>query len=319
MSGPILVTGAAGCIGAWAVKQLRDAGDDVVAFDVSPERRRLALLCDDPAEAAAVEWETGDIADFARVAEVFARHRPRAVIHLAALQVPFCKADPVQGARVNGVGSVNVFEAARQNDCRRIAYASSVAAIAMAADEHTETPWLETLYGASKVYNEQNARVYWQDWQVPSVGIRPSVVYGPARDQGMSSKPTVAMLAAVLGARFTVPFTGPVGFVYAAEAAAAFIQAVAAEQSGAHVFALNGVVKTVEEVVAMIRARRPDAEVDYAGAPLPFPAEELSDAPLRAHIGDYARPEFEDGLDQTLALFAKRVEEGRLSAADIGE
>jgi len=318
MPNPVLVTGAGGCIGAWAVKLLQDAGDDVVAFDLSPERRRLELLCDDPAEAQAVAWETGDIADYARVAQVFARHRPRAVIHLAALQVPFCKADPVQGARVNAVGGVNVFEAARRHDCGRIAYASSVAATAMASDAHAESPWLETLYGATKVYNEQNARVYWQDWRVPSVGIRPSVIYGPARDQGMSSKPTVAMLAAVLGAEFTVPFTGPVGFVYASEAAAAFIQAVAAEQTGAHVFALNGAVKTVEEVVDMIRARRPQARVSYAGEALPFPAAELSDDALRAHIGEYARPAFEDGLDQTLDLFTRRVEQGRLSAADLG-
>jgi len=318
MTGPVLVTGAAGCIGAWTVKLLRDAGEAVVAFDLSADRRRLELLCDDPAEAATVEWEVGDIADFARVAEVFARHRPRAVIHLAALQVPFCKADPVQGARVNGVGGVNVFEAARQHDCKRIAYASSVAATAMAADASSKTPWLETLYGASKVYNEQNARVYWQDWQVPSVGIRPSVVYGPARDQGMSSTPTVAMLAAVLGAPFVIPFTGPVGFVHASEAAAAFIQAVSGEQSGAHVFALNGTVKTVEEVVEMIRARRAGAQVSCEGAALPFPAAELSDAPLRAHIGDYARPAFEDGLEQTLDLFARRVEEGRLGPADLG-
>lgn len=325
MAAPVLVTGAGGCIGAWTVKLLQDAGDGVVAFDLSADRRRLELLCDDPAEAQAVAWETGDIADFDRVAQVFASHRPRAVIHLAALQVPFCRADPVQGARVNGLGAVNVFEAARQNDCARIAYASSVAATAMRGDGGGgdgdgagRAPWLETLYGASKVYNEQNARVYWQDWQAPSVGIRPSVVYGPARDQGMSSTPTVAMLAAVLGAPFVIPFTGPVGFVYAAEAAAAFIQAVAVEQTGAHVFALNGAVKTVEEVVALIAARIPEAQVTCEGVALPFPAAELSDAPLRAHIGDYARPAFEDGLDQTLALFARRVDEGRLSAADLG-
>jgi len=316
--GPVLVTGAGGCIGAWTVKQLQESGAGVVAFDLSAERRRLALLCDDPAQAEAVHWEVGDIADFDRVHEVFTRHRPRAVIHLAALQVPFCKADPVLGARVNGVGSVNVFEAARRCGTGRIAYASSVAATAM--DDSGESPWLETLYGASKVYNEQNARVYWQDWRVPSIGIRPSVVYGPARDQGMSSTPTVAMLAAVLRRPFVIPFTGPVGFVHAAEAAAAFIQAVSMEQSGARVFALNGAVKTVEEVVEMIGARYPQArsELRCEGAPLPFPAADLSDQPLREHIGDYHRPSFEDGLEQTLALFARRVEQGRLGPSDLG-
>lgn len=311
-AGTVLVTGAGGCIGAWAVKQLHDAGAEVVAFDLSDERRRLALLSDAPAEAEAVKWEIGDVSDFDRVLEVFTRHQPAAVIHLAALQVPFCKADPVLGTRVNALGCINIFEAARRCEVKRIAYASSVAASAMG-----DNPWLETIYGASKVYNEQTARVYWQDWRVASVGIRPSVVYGPARDQGMSSTPTVAMLAAVLGERFVIPFTGAVGFVYAAEAAAAFIQAVSTEHDGATVFDLNGTMKTVEEVVEMLRARHPKADIRCEGAPLPFPAD-MSDEPLRAHIGDYPRPAFADGLDETLALFARRVKEGRLGVADIG-
>ena len=314
MPAPVLVTGAGGCIGAWTVARLCESGAEVVAFDLSAERRRLALLNDDPAQADAVCWETGDVSDFERVREVFTRHRPRAVIHLAALQVPFCKADPVLGTRVNALGGVNIFEAARQCGAGQtppIAYASSVAATAMG-----DNPWLETLYGASKIHNEQTARVYWQDWQVPSIGIRPSVVYGPARDRGMSAAPTVAMLAGVLRQPFVIPFTGAVGFVYAAEAAAAFIQAVSTEQRGAHVFNLNGVMKTVEEVVEMIRARHPQAALRCEGAPLPFPAD-MSDDPLRAHIGDYARFSFEDGLGETLALFARRVDEGRMGLADI--
>lgn len=308
---PIVVTGAGGCIGAWTVKQLRDAGAEVVAVDLSSERRRLALLCDDPAEAEAVVWETADITDADGVDGIFTRHRPAAVIHLAALQVPFCKADPALGARVNVVGGINIFEAARRHGVQRIAYASSVAATAMG-----DNPWLSTLYGAYKVCNEQTARVYWQDWQVPSIGIRPSVVYGPARDQGMSAAPSVAMLAAVLQQSYTVPFTGAVGFVHAAEAAAAFIGAVSMAQSGAHVFTLNGAMQTVEEVVGMIRAHRPGATVDCTGAPLPFPAD-LSDEPLREHIGSYARPAFADGLAQTIALFERRVAEGRIGTTDL--
>ena len=48
----------------------------------------------------------------------------------------------------------------------------------------TDSDALSTLYGAHKVCGEQMAAVYWQDWGVPSIGIRPAIIYGPGRDQG---------------------------------------------------------------------------------------------------------------------------------------
>ena len=114
-----------------------------------------------------------------------------AVIHPAALQVPFCKADPVGSTQINVMGSINILEVARQQSISRLSYASSIAAPAMTSDDA-----LSTLYGAHKVCGEQMAAVYWQDWGVPSIGIRPGIIYGPGRDQGMSAAPTIAMLAA---------------------------------------------------------------------------------------------------------------------------
>ena len=126
-------------------------------------------------------WETGDIADSERVMSVVRDHDVRAIIHLAALQVPFCKADPINGAKVNVVGTVNMFEAARaRNNLKRVAFASSIAAHSFFPDQS----WLPTLYGAYKYCDEMIAQVYCQDWGVPSVGLRPGVVYGIGRDQG---------------------------------------------------------------------------------------------------------------------------------------
>ncbi len=304
---PVLITGAGGCIGAWVLRRLRDCGREAVAFDLSADRRRFALLCDSPAEADSVIWETGDIADFARVHEIFLQYRPAAVIHLAALQVPFCAADPMLGARVNVAGSVNIFEAARQSGVTKIAYASSVAAAAMGA----ESPWKQTLYGAYKICNEETARVYWRDYGVASIGVRPSVVYGPARDQGMSAAPTLAMMAAALGRPYTIPFCGAAGFVHAGEAAAAFIRAADAAGEDAKVFNLNGVEKTVAETAALILSHCPRADINITGAPLPFPSD-ADDAPLRAHIGEYWRPDFEEGVRTALDFFARRAAEGRI-------
>ena len=92
---------------------------------------------------------------------------------------PSAARDPVAGARVNVVGTVAVFEAARRHRVRRLAYASSIAAHGAPA----ESPYAPTLYGAYKACDEAIARTYWQDWAVPSIGLRPGIVYGVGRDQ----------------------------------------------------------------------------------------------------------------------------------------
>ncbi|MEZ4662300.1 MAG: hypothetical protein R2911_32520 [Caldilineaceae bacterium] len=80
-----------------------------------------------------------------------------------------------------------------------------------------------TLYGVYKVANEGTAQIYWQDWQVGSVGLRPYIVYGVARDQGMTSDIAKAVLATAAGRPFHIRFDGPVGLQHANDVAQMFI------------------------------------------------------------------------------------------------
>jgi nucleoside-diphosphate-sugar epimerase len=222
--------------------------------------------------------------------------------------VPFCKADPVAGARANVVGTVTVFEAARGRGLKRLAYASSIAAHSF----FPGAPWLATLYGAYKLCDEMIARTYAGDWDVPSIGIRPGVVYGVGRDQGLTSKTTVAILAAAAERPYTVPFSGPVSALHAGEVASAFIKAVSAERDGAHVFDLNGRATTVAEWLEIVRALAPHARLDVDGEPLPFPAD-LSDEPIRQYLGDYGPVSLEDGIEETYDAFRRLLAAGALS------
>lgn len=307
--GPVLVTGAGGCIGAWVCAILTAADVPVIAFDLKDDRRRPALIMGED-KSAALTWETGDISDAARVSEVVATHKPRAIIHLAGLQIPFCKANPSAGASVNVLGTINVLEAARAHDIKRTTYASSVASLAMPTGE---TPWLATLYGVYKQANEQTAKVYWQDWQVPSVGIRPNVVYGVARDQGNSSKFTLGVQAAVLGTPYEVTFDGPTSFLYAGEAASAFIGAVSNDGASADVFDLNGPTEVVADAVALLNTKAPGAQITTSGSAFPFPPD-LNDGPLRAHVGDYPSVSVDQGISLTLKAFETLKSQGRLPA-----
>ena len=124
----VLVTGAAGCIGAWTIKLLTEIGAVPVVFDLTDNRQRLELIMDD---SQSVTWELGDITDFDRLQAVADKYNVEAIIHLAALQVPFCKADPVGSTKINVIGSTHILELARQRGITRLSYASSIAAQAM--------------------------------------------------------------------------------------------------------------------------------------------------------------------------------------------
>ncbi len=309
--GAVLVTGAGGCIGAWVLSLLERAGVPVVAFDLSDDKRRPKLLMADAA-VNALTWETGDIADSERVMKIVSDHDIRAIIHLAALQVPFCKADPVGGAKVNVVGTVNVFEAARARGLKRVAFASSIAAHSFFPDQN----WLPTLYGAYKYCDEMIAKVYCQDWGVGSVGIRPGVVYGIGRDQGMTSKTTTAILAAAAGKPYTIPFSGAVSGLHAGEVASAFIKAVSVDRDEAVMFDHNGVPSTVEDWAEMIRKIAPGAKLSIEGDALPFPAE-LSDDPIRDYLGDFGHLSLGEGIQATFDTFQTMLRNDVISADTI--
>ena len=163
------------------------------------------------------------------------------------------------------------------------------------------SPWRPTLYGAYKLANEQTAAVYWQDWQVPSICLRPNVVYGVARDQGVSAGFTHALQAAASGEVYAIPFTGPISWLYAGEAAAAFIAAVSKDGDAARVFDLNGHAGTVEEGLAILRTLAPDAKITATGTPFPFPAD-MDDTPVRTHLTYPAMP-IADGIAATYRSF----------------
>ena len=107
-----LVTGAYGAIGVWTIRSLLDREHEVVSFDVGEQAPRLALALA-PEEAERITRVRGDIADLNAVEQALDEHGITHVIHLAALQVPFVRADPPLGARVDVLGTVNVFEAVR--------------------------------------------------------------------------------------------------------------------------------------------------------------------------------------------------------------
>jgi UDP-glucuronate 4-epimerase len=321
-----LVTGALGCIGAWTIRTLIREGAPVVAFDLGRDVRRLRSIMS-PDELARVELVAGDITELASLDEALATNAVTNVIHLAALQVPFCKADPPLGARVNVLGTVNVFEAVKRQ-ARPMAPVVYTSSIGMFGAEDTdpgtgrlsETASAHPLnhYGVYKLANEGNARVYWLDDQIPSVGLRPLTVYGVGRDQGMTSGPTKAIAAAVLGMPYRVPFGGATLFQYAEDVARALIAASRSSLPGAHVFNLDGSSADGPALVDAIAAVVPEARelISFEPVSLPFPAE-IDHGGLEA-LGPLRVTPFADGVRASIEIYRQLAGEGRLAAAEHG-
>jgi nucleoside-diphosphate-sugar epimerase len=310
-----LVTGAGGCIGAWTVARLAAEGVPVVALDLSddPRRLRLVLEGDPPAEVVRAQADVGDLEALERVLD---EHEVTHVIHLAALQIPLAKADPPLGARVNVVGTINVLEAVARRADRMapVVYASSVAAFAPGArDAEGGTP--STLYGVLKRANEGSAAVFHADRGLASVGLRPHTVFGVGRDQGLTSAPTAAMLAAARGEGHEIGFGGTLVLQYAPDVAAAFVQAARAGATGAQVHNLPGSVVDVAGIVAAIERAVPEVagRVAHGTEPLPFPAD-IDTTGLAPAIGDVPVTPLDDAVADTVARFRRLLDGGLLPA-----
>lgn len=320
-----LVTGALGCVGAWTVRELLREGTPVVGFDLSDNPRRLAQIVE-PDVLDLATLVSGDITDFDAIERVVADHDITNIIHLAALQVPFSRANPPLGAAVNVLGTVNVFEAARRQGLTTpVVYASSMAAYS-AGDVDPATGRLEedaephpaNHYGVYKVANEGNARIYWADAGVSSVGVRPMTVYGVGRDQGMTSGPTVAIAAAVLSQRYEIGFAGSTVFQYAEDVAKTLLLASRSAPNGAKVYNLGGEAVAIADWVAAIENIVPEAagSIAIADVELPFPAAIAHES--LAELGDVPVTPFRDGIAASAEIYRRLAGEGRLVGPEQG-
>jgi nucleoside-diphosphate-sugar epimerase len=317
-----LVTGAGGCIGAWAIKLLRDEGVDVVASDVSEDLRRLELVSY-PVKPE-VDFVALDVTSTEDVERVVHDRGITHIVHLAGLQFPFCAANPPLGARVNVGGLVNIFDAIRTSDRRiGLAYASSAAVFGASSaysggiigDASPLMP--DSHYGVYKAANEGTARVYSLSNGIGSVGLRPFIVYGPGRDQGMTSDATKAILAAVAGTPFKFKFGGNMLLTYAPDCARAFIGSARAAAGSGDSLCLNvpGQRVGVAELVGLIEQLIPDSvgSITWESAPISAPAL-LSAPALESVIGQVANRPLIDGVTETIEHFRAALAAGLLSA-----
>ncbi|WP_182086320.1 SDR family oxidoreductase [Aureimonas sp. ME7] len=294
---PVLVTGGGGFLGCWIARLLLAEGREVRIFDRSEDRRLAREIVGEAADR--LRWIVGDIAD----AEALARAAEGcgSIVHLAALLTPACAADPLLGARINVIGTLNVFEAARANGISQVAYASSAAVF---GPDDGRYPHPVTIYGAFKLACEGCARAYWSDAGIASVGLRPTVVYGPGREVGLTAGPTIACREVVAGRPYVIGYSGRQDLIFVGDVAAAFVAAATGSHRGAHAISLGGEAAEVAEVAAMIAAQVPGARIGFDGPEVPM-SSEIAATDAERILGLKPRTTLAEGIALTVAHYRR--------------
>jgi nucleoside-diphosphate-sugar epimerase len=320
-----LITGGYGFIGAWIAKNLLADGAEVFVYDLRENLSRFRLILSE-AEIAQVKFVPGDVTDLATLTAALKTHAITHIIHLAGLQVPTCRLDPILGAKVNVLGTLAVFEAAKAvgTQIQRIVYASSAAVFGSperypAGSLPDDAPLIpSTHYGIFKICNEGNARIYFQDHGISSVGLRPWTVYGPGRDLGMTSEPTKAIKACLLGRKYDITFGGYTDFQYVNDTARAFILCATRPYSGAKSYNLRGDVVTLKQFHMTLSQVLPEAaHLVTTGQTQIAIAYDLSDECLTRDLGAMPKTTLQEGIRETVEIFRRLQAEGRLDTTEL--
>ncbi|MHC4869925.1 MAG: SDR family NAD(P)-dependent oxidoreductase, partial [Planctomycetota bacterium] len=187
MAPPVLVTGAAGFIGSHVARRLLDRGETVVGidnlndyYDPALKEARLATL----SGRDGFEFLRLDVADRDGMEGLFATHRFRRVVHLAAQAgVRYSLENPHAYVSSNVVGFQNILEGCRHHGCEHLVYASSSSVYGantrLPFSEHDHVDHPLSVYAASKKANELFAHSYSNLFSLPTTGLRFFTVYGP--------------------------------------------------------------------------------------------------------------------------------------------
>jgi UDP-glucose 4-epimerase len=311
MSRKIVVTGGAGFIGSSLARALIARGDEISVLDNFSTGRRENLQ-DLAGTLAIVE---GDILDSALLDRVFAG--AEVVFHEAAIpSVPRSLAAPLASHNANATGTLNVLEAARRCQVRRVVYAGSSSAYG----EPPSLPVVETMapaplspYAVSKLAGEQYCRVYARVFGVQTVILRYFNVFGPRQDPNSQYAAVIPrfITSALAGLSPTVYGDGEQSrdFCFIDNVVEANLRAADAEGASGKVFNIAcGSGTSLNRILALLGESlgRPVA-AHYEPARPGDVRHSLADiSQAKAVLGYTAPVDFLTGLARTLAWFGQQ-------------
>ena len=257
----VLVTGGSGVIGNWVTRRLVEQGERVIIYG----RRWDTTLIKDVADK--VGFAAGDILDMPSIIQAIRSNGIERIIHMAAILPNQAEANPLMAFRINAEGALNIFEAARSTDIKRIVIPGTKAAYDIARGEHAhpiykpideDYPMRPTdVYATTKLFAENMALNYNRIYGLDCVVLRFASTYGPgklARHGGLA-----AVSKIIESAMLRRPLKIPQGrdqkedFIYNRDVADGILLACFAEKLEHHVFHLGtGRAETLTRIVEIL-------------------------------------------------------------------
>ena len=272
----VVVTGGAGFIGSYVARELRRRGRAVVLYDVRSPSAEAAFVLGDLMDGVSIE--EGAVDNWPRLLQAVEAHRPREVVHVAAITNPvFLAKNPMPAIQVNFLGLINVLEAARLFGVKRVVNFSSIGVLPSVQYEPIDAnhPVLlagegsgSGFYGAAKAAGEAFSFAYHQGFGLDVRTIRPSAVYGFGMQWPIYVKPMVER--AVRGEPVRIDTGGPVprDYTHVADVASLSAAVLEAPDEADRIFyaATGESLVTAAEVAQIIRELGPGADIEIADA-----------------------------------------------------
>ena len=262
-----LVTGGAGFIGSYVVRDLVKKGESVVVYDLTPEENSIQQVLIKQ-ELDQIVMIKADVVDIAQLMNTIKEYEVRKIIHLAYLLIPDSNRNPSLAVRVNCQGFNNILEAARILELEKVVWAGSVAVFGppeyyheeYLADDAPHHP--VSVYGACKSLNEYMGSYYFDKFKVDNIGLRFTAVYGPGRIRGATTFATELIEKPALGKPAKVPCgDDTINWQYVEDASKAILLAIKSKKTKTRVFNTGGDLRSVKEAAQCIQRLIPGAEV----------------------------------------------------------
>jgi nucleoside-diphosphate-sugar epimerase len=283
----ILITGGSGLVGAYAVAMLQERGERPVVFDVALNERLLAAVGVDMAKVTMIR---GDTMDLPAIISAIREQDCDRVIHLAAFLGEEVQRRPYSGVRLNFMGTINVFEAARLEKVARVIFPSSgtvfLGSLGEGLSKVDESIPMNppSVYAATKASCEFMGRAYGKRYGFEFICLRyVGGLYGPSPASLKATREIAIqqmIRAAVKGeaAKINWPYA-PAEIVYGKDAAKGTVLAALKEKFTDTLFHIGaGTMLSGDDIAAAVRKAYPASKVELvkASAIMPYPESRLA-------------------------------------------
>jgi UDP-glucose 4-epimerase len=281
----VLITGGMGVIGAETTRKFVQEGHRPIVFARHWDGRLIGDIAD------RIDFEAGDVLDMPRLLGVIKQHKVTHIVHAAAFVGAMSAANPALSIQVNVMGTVNVLEAARLFEVKRVVYTSAKGIYGPFMGEYGPPHYKpvpedmpnknpQRIYDSAKLMAEQTCLYYAKNFGIDVAILRFAMTYGPGKTARHGN---MGVTSQIVEAPFNgKPFKHPHGreakddFVYNKDSALGIYLATVAEKVPSRVYNIgSGRAVSLDEIAAAVRKRIPNAEIEigpgnnFLGMPYP--------------------------------------------------